>query len=246
MATVDTTICDDTCDTTTDVNYLTIPPCDYIISKWKLHTSAVTAAFNRCLDRWGWASGSGSSTTTSYATTSYAHVGVEMKYGYDDCRYEPYKPSIREKMRDILSSRMAPAILVPRKYISKPVDEREFRARQTLRMVVGEERYLRFLKHGFVSVKNPQSGRTYQIFPGHGFTCVWENGQLIQKLCVVLSGNFVPTDNLIVRFMMAVNNETRLWELANKHTPAKTSQKIVYKPEMRSLVQIFADMKKVA
>jgi len=83
----------------------------------------------------------------------------------------------------------------------------------------------------------------YQIFPGHGITCVYENGKMIERLCVVLRGDFPPTDSVIVRYLMALNNEDQLWGLAIKHGVS------TYRPsanirvaDARPLTEIYADL----
>ena len=86
------------------------------------------------------------------------------------------------------------------------VDIREQRARETLMRLIGQERYFKFLKTGFVSAFNRVSGRVYQIFPGNGITKVFENGQLTARLCVVLNQDFPPTDSIIMRYLLAIKH----------------------------------------
>ena len=138
---------------------------------------------------------------------------------------KPAPVSVTDRLQLIIATRTAPTIMKGRRshYMMAMPDNREMRARETLKLIVGDDAYRRYLKDGFVSVKNHDSGRVYQIFPGHGFTKVYEKGKLIETLCVVLrSGitvgdNFTPTDHLIVRYLLALNDEKRLWALANKH-----------------------------
>lgn len=114
----------------------------------------------------------------------------------------------RQSLREIIKSRHFPSIIVKpgRKPLPQTVDAREQRARETLRRVIGEDKWRSFVKHGFISVR-ARSGRTYQIFPSYKFTKVFEQGVLIERLCVVLRGNFPPTDSLIMRYLMILNDE---------------------------------------
>jgi len=73
------------------------------------------------------------------------------------------------------------------------------------------------LRDGFVTARNSQSGRVYQIYPGYGKVHVYEHGKLTERLCVHLTHGFTDSDHTIVRFLMCLNNEARLWALANKH-----------------------------
>jgi len=151
----------------------------------------------------------------------------------------------KSNFKKIIDSRCAPNIIIKqndrRKALPMPADVREQRARETLKRVVGERKFQNFLKAGFLSVK-AKSGLVYQIFPGHGITCVFNQGQLVDRLCVVLQGGFPPTDSLIMRYLMILNNENQFRSYAIKHTP--TVQ--VYQEgavDTRSLAEIFKELK---
>jgi hypothetical protein len=124
----------------------------------------------------------------------------------------------RNRLREVIRNRSFPGIHIKpsRTPLFAECDGRELRARETLRRVIGEERWCRFIKNGFISIRG-KSGKFYQIFPGHGFTRVYENGVLVNRLCVVLRGNFPDTDSLITRFLMILNDEDDFWQRAVKH-----------------------------
>ncbi len=153
-------------------------------------------------------------------------------------------------LKEMIEERQAPAILhasawnrIPTK---PPTDIREERARQILRMVVGEEQFRCFLTKGFVTVRG-QSGRYfYQVKPGHTNVNVFENGKCVESLCVQLNGNFPPTDSLVSRVLMLWNDEDELWAVANKRGP-RTIWKAttpLEMPDMRPLPVILADLRK--
>ncbi len=121
-----------------------------------------------------------------------------------------------QRLREIIAHRHAPLIVGTRKALNFTNDIREMRARETLRRVIGERKYFNFLKSGFVSVK-AKSGLVYQIFPGHGVTCVFNKGIMTDRLCVVLQGNFPETDSVIMRYLMILNNENQFCNFAVKH-----------------------------
>tara|TARA_Y100000034_G_C6761153_1_gene339025 strand:- start:415 stop:753 length:339 start_codon:yes stop_codon:yes gene_type:complete len=79
-----------------------------------------------------------------------------------------------------------------------------------------QQKFRAFLKNGFISVR-AKSGKVYQIFPGHDITCVFEQGKMIERLCVVLKGNFPPTDQLIVRYLILLNDEEKFRSIAVKN-----------------------------
>ena len=150
-------------------------------------------------------------------------------------------------IREIMRSRTAPRARSRYTLLSAPIDVREERARETLRRVVGEEKYLTFLKKGFVSVR-AKSGRVYQLFTDHKLTNVFENGRLVEKLCVYLAGGFPPTDALIMRYILLLNNEESFRSKANKHEAhdhrAGPLTRFLTEVKQKSLPQIFRELKK--
>jgi hypothetical protein len=153
-----------------------------------------------------------------------------------------YNPllSISERLKAIIDERCAPKILTNRKFMPNTQDIREIRARETLRRVIGEDKFRNFLKKGFVSVKG-KSGKAYQIFPANGITNVYQGSIMVERLCVVLSGNFPPTDSIIMRYLLILNNEQHFRNLAIKH------EVLVKKPipvvDERNLVEIYKSLK---
>lgn len=147
-----------------------------------------------------------------------------------DCRYTLKNPA--EKLRDIIRDRQCPYVIGSRKHISPSVDQKELRARDTLQRILGDEKFRRYLRDGFISVR-ARSGKVYQIFPGHGITRVYENGQMVERLCVVLSGSFPPTDSLIMRYLLILNDERDFRSHAIVHPVIKKSNKstIIANPE---------------
>jgi hypothetical protein len=191
-----------------------------------------------------------------------ANYGTWQSHAY---AYPPKTPA--ERLKEILESRHAPYVLSPRIPVPVTADIREQRARETLRRVLGEAKFRDFLRKGFVSVR-AKSGLIYQIFPGHGITAVFDKAKMVERLCVVLRGDFPPTDSLITRYLLILNNEDQFRGLAIKHTvdhidqqplrhyPAYdpfnrnnyrqdrvTTHRLPANPDERSLVEIFKEMK---
>jgi hypothetical protein len=186
----------------------------------------------------------GPATRTSATVTWYNDGGGTTAVSYNSLYYIPQK-AVPERIREIIQSRCAPVYVKNRNVLGKPYDIREVRARETLRRVIGEDKYRGFLTRGFVSAR-AKSGLTYQIFPGHGITKVYNNGKMVEKLCVVLSGDFPPTDSLIVRFLMILNNEDNFRSYAVRHRVDSSVVVFPTEPEVKSLVEIYRDIKKAA
>ena len=149
----------------------------------------------------------------------------------------------QEKLREVMQARHAPMILTSRKSLIEPEDVREIRARETLRRILGDQKFQRFLKDGFISV-HAKSGKVYQIFPAHNFTKVYFQGKQVESLCVVLKGNFPPTDSLIMRYLIILNDEERFRGYAKKHSFTEKRAKELITDE-RTLTEIFKEMKSI-
>jgi hypothetical protein len=150
-----------------------------------------------------------------------------------------------ERLKETLRMRVAPRIYTHAKPLGFTKDLREIRARETLHRVLGEEKYKAFLRKGFISVM-AKSGLVYQIFPGYDFTKVYDRGVMIDRYCVVLQGNFPPTDSLIMRYLMVLNNEQQFKSFAVKHGVGYHPAEIEIAQDNRSLLEIFKEYKKAA
>lgn len=159
--------------------------------------------------------------------------------------WQQFKIPIKTKLKQIIKDRIAPNIIIKNNDRRIPLkvskDIREQRARETLRKILGEKKFINFLKCGFLSIK-AKSNKIYQIFPGSQFTCVFENGKLIEKLCVILTGNFPPSDSLLMRYLLILNNEEEFRSLANKH-PVYSQNLELGEKNVKSLVDIFRELK---
>ena len=181
----------------------------------------------------------GNDTTTSATTTSYSPwrnyttadttnsttvfydayrdaLGRHVKYwsgrGEDQTVIDP-----KQRMRDILRHRRAPRVHIRHGNSPGPAKtQAEVRARQTLRRMIGEEAYRKYLSRGFVLVFGC-SGRIYQVQPGHKFTKVWYEGEQIEQLCAVLPSEFAPTDSVIMRICLIEQSEDLFKGKAIKH-----------------------------
>jgi len=153
---------------------------------------------------------------------------------------------VSERFRQILRSRQIPMLLLStRSPIKTATEERELRARETLRRLLGDGKFQRFLRNGFVSVQG-KSGKVYQIYPGHGMTVVYNRGTPIEKLCVVLRGDFTPVDSLITRYVMILHDEQQFRALANVWQASPRSARTGLVIDTRPLPQILQSLKVAA
>ena len=238
-------------------------------NNWTATVATVASTATRLLEaRWatcngetgyaayGWATDDeptcyGTSTANLWDDCEATTAGVTWHTAADNFRkafkhvQEEIKVDPNKRLQEIIASRTAPAIIIPgyRKVPEMPRDVREERARATLRRVVGDDKFRAFQCRGFISVKG-KDGYNYQLFPGHGITHVFDQGKLIEKLCVVFPGNFTPTDSLIMRYLMILNDPKGFWDKAIKHGAHDSRGKFKIKPvDNRNLSDIFRELK---
>lgn len=184
-------------------------------------------------------------TYTNYTSCASDYFAAYAWFSYDSCTLSQawWQEDHRQKIRDIIKSRISPAIHVKRKSIVATHDVAEVRARETLQRVLGNAKFRQFIKNGFVTVTG-KSGKIYKIHPGHEMTVVYEKGIPVQKLCVVLQGTFPPTDSLIMRYLMLLNNEDAFVAKANKFSADKSHASAEI--DQRPLTTIMAGLRRVA
>lgn len=152
-------------------------------------------------------------------------------------------PTPEDRMRQMIRDRMGPAIHCRRNSMSIAKDVREERARQTLRRILGDQAFKKFIRNGFITVV-PKSGLTYRIYPGSGMTDVYDRGIKVDRLCVVLAGNFPPTDSLIMRYLLILNDEGEFSKYAIKHHVSQNSKKLIFPAqEVKPLTEAWAKLK---
>jgi hypothetical protein len=77
-------------------------------------------------------------------------------------------------------------------------------------------------------------------------TVVYDRGTPIEKLCVVLRGDFTPTDSLITRYVMILHDEADFRASANVWTAPAKKVPNFRQLDTRPLTQIFQSLKAAA
>jgi hypothetical protein len=86
---------------------------------------------------------------------------------------------------------------------------------ETLREMITEEEYRRYIKHGFILVKG-HSGDVYQVFRMASHTKVWRSGTVVEEVCVRIQDVKVPpTDNVIAFKTIIEASEAEFKKLGN-------------------------------
>ena len=97
------------------------------------------------------------------------------------------------------------------------VTDSEVKARETLRDLISEKEWERYLSQGYMLSKGT-SGKVYQIFANHKSNRikVYENGTHVYNLCIHSEG--VPdTDHVLSCMLHIQNDEDEFLKMCNKH-----------------------------
>lgn len=113
-------------------------------------------------------------------------------------------------------------VLVPKRGndIGK-ISDAEWIAMQTLREMISESDYRKYLKYGFISVTG-SSGKIYQIFRENWHTKVFLNGVLVEEICVRITDKKIPpTDNVIAFKTIIETDEESFAAMGNVYRMVK-------------------------
>jgi hypothetical protein len=152
--------------------------------------------------------------------TTAGGVNVNFDEIYDTMRN--FAPTREEKIKRIVKKAIAGNLRIEVNSRSRigsvtttPAEEK---ARQTLRDMISEKEWRRYITNGFLMVRG-QSGKFYQIFIDRSHTIVWENNKRIKELCIVTDNKCPPTDHVITIKVMVELDEQSVWDGANKYGP---------------------------
>jgi len=95
----------------------------------------------------------------------------------------------------------------------------EQKALDTLREMISERDFRKYIKYGFVTV-GASSGRIYQIPRSGSHIRVWEHGVVVEEICVRIDSVVPPTDNIIAFMLMIQANEEEFKKLGNIYNMA--------------------------
>lgn len=99
----------------------------------------------------------------------------------------------------------------------------EWYAIDTLREMITEAEFRKYMAHGFILVKG-QSGHVYQIFRCRKHTRVWENGEVVEEVCVRIKDRRIPpTDSVIAFKILIETDEDTFKKLGNVYNMRKVA-----------------------
>jgi hypothetical protein len=134
---------------------------------------------------------------------TYSPEGV----AYEELLITGYKKyNLRKNLIPVIKSRVN---------LIQGISEKERVALETLREMITEAEYRKYISHGFVLVK-VDSGDIYQIFRVKAHAKVWRNGKVVEEVCVRIKDKEIPpTDNVIAFMTMIQANEQDFKSIGN-------------------------------
>jgi len=113
---------------------------------------------------------------------------------------------MRRNMTIIVHSRAQPI---------RRAEDNEMTAIETLREMITEAEFRKYMTHGFLLVKG-ESGCVYQVFRNRSHTLVWEKGEVVEEVCVRIKDRKIPpTDNIIAFKILIETSEDEFRKLGN-------------------------------
>lgn len=136
---------------------------------------------------------------------NFDHLGFNRQYPREDRRAELRK-KIRTNLVIKIKTRAQPI---------RGIQKNEEIAIETLREMITEQEFRRYVKHGFIMVAG-QNDRFYQVFRNNPHTKVWYKGKVIEQVCVRIQDRNIPaTDNVIAFKTMIETDEAEFKKLGN-------------------------------
>lgn len=126
-------------------------------------------------------------------------------------RFQRKLQKLKNNMTIIVHSRARPFRIA---------EKNEMTAIETLREMITEADFRKYMAHGFILVKG-ESGRVYQIFRSRAHTIVWEKGEIVEEVCVRIKDRKIPpTDNVIAFKILIETSENEFKKLGNVYNMA--------------------------
>lgn len=161
-----------------------------------------------------WTGGTGGAATYDTATTNYTYtVNTDGNWYVNAFQPETKQQKFKRKVQAQLASsqRKRNALVVVQ---ATPA---ELKARDTLRDMLSEAEWRRYVTNSFIMVKGA-SGKFYQIFANHNSERirVYEKNAHIANLCIHSDSECPPTDHVIAMKIQVELDEDSLWHESNK------------------------------
>lgn len=133
-------------------------------------------------------------TTGSYGIYDNVFNDLSAIHGISTYDLPEYKYLEKKKK---LKDNQSINIIIPRGSLINNIKENEQIAIETLREEIMESEFRKYMAFGFINVR-ALSGKIYQIFRNNHHVKVWENGKVIEEVCIYIPDKSIPpTDRVI-------------------------------------------------
>jgi hypothetical protein len=173
-----------------------------VTSDWTAATTAYTVYAN-ALDV---TSTSSTQWNITYNGNTYTHAGYGTYY------LQQETPAVQ--LKQIIQNNLSPEQRRRQRYLDLVKTPEELKARETLRDMILEQDWRRYVTNGFLMVKGP-SGNFYQVFADQSRTQIYREGKKIGSLCIHTDRECPPTDHVINLKLLIEYDEPALWRASN-------------------------------
>ncbi len=127
----------------------------------------------------------------------------------------PFEYSLKEVRKYKIRNNLVSILVKSRAEDYRNIPKNEWCAIETLREMITEAEFRKYITHGFILVKG-KKGHIYQIFKNRDHTIVWEKGKVIEEVCVRIKDKKIPpTDNVIAFKILIETSEDEFRKLGN-------------------------------
>ena len=135
--------------------------------------------------------------------------------------------SIFEEIKEAIKTNVLIKINYRQQFKAERLSESEIKARNSLRDMITEADWRKYITNGFVIAKG-KSGKFYQIFKDQRKVRVYEHGNFINEICIHTDAVCPPTDHVINIKLLVEYQEDHLWKNGNIYKAvSKTSEQVV-------------------
>jgi hypothetical protein len=139
--------------------------------------------------------------------TPEGHV-VHVVLDYLEMKKHQFKTQMKSNLLIKFSTR--------RTWISQQVPEPEIRARETLRDMLSEAEWRRYMTNGFVMIRG-NKGYWYQVFNDQRHVKVFKDNKICAEICIHTVRSCPPTDHILNAMTLIRFDEDAFWRLGNVH-----------------------------
>lgn len=122
----------------------------------------------------------------------------------------------KQMLKSFIKSNLLGKVPSRQKMNHSKTTDAELKARDTLRDVLTEKDWRRYITNGFIMVKSLISPKWYQIFNDYRRINVYLEGKIIQSICIHTDvPECPPTDHILNMLFLVEHSEQELYKLGN-------------------------------